>query len=103
DKRHNINGLITRLCCAKCLSRKWQLRLLLCWGCLQAQFSGSRLSMFHNPGKLKTKKERKNLWNKKTNPISDPELDSGSSTLAVVVTKQHAWKIPNQVWNDVFI
>ncbi len=31
-----------------------------------------------------------------------PELDSGSSTLAVLKDKQQlqAWKIPNQVWND---
>ena len=28
------------------------------------------------------------------------ELDSASSTFAVDVPKQHAWKIPNQVWND---
>ncbi len=31
-----------------------------------------------------------------------PELDSGSSTLAVVVHKQRAWKMPNQVWHDNF-
>ena len=29
-----------------------------------------------------------------------PGLDPGSSTLVVVVCKRHAWKIPNQVWND---
>ncbi len=42
--------------------------------------------------------ENKRAVNKK---CRHPELDSGSSTLAVSQGQQPTWKIPNQVWNDI--